>query len=525
MTMTKTQIYNSKAHKIIKDSIKSVVYIDEKAWNPFENRYNDSIEEHVISKKLYDNLKSEGINLNIHKFSPGEEDLPLDNPIKKYLFDDIDLVLLDWDLDTDALNHSALKLLDNIIKQPHIHFCCIYSSSPDFDSIIKKIESFFSGYSREQLDTVRSIFEHNDDVVNLVKQIDVSAPEGRFIGQIKGIDATIWNNIVAITDLKDKKALIPMALSINNGLPKSEIPLGYSSEIISKIGDEYSLIINNTIISILKKKVNKPTQLIKNFSKHISKERDKSFFKILGLDMQNEFSKKGAFINPEILNISLNTFMFHRKQINSLGAKPSFDDFLKDLLLENAKLNLTNTSLEMLDDAFLDSFKPIIKNVKNENLALINCFYNGAKINGDKFLNFGDILIDENKNYYLCITALCDCIIRDNKSNISFKYYFVKGQKLKLESAFKKGDGGFISYINEEISINWNNDEYIKPFQLYIPEPEIKSNALTAFDWLDKCPLSLSLNYVFTLKQNYAQRIANHAFGHPVRVGVDFVKK
>jgi hypothetical protein len=523
--MTKTQIYNSKAHKIIKDSIKSVVYIDEKAWNPFENIYNGNIEEHIISKKLYENLKNDGINLNIHKFSPGDEDLPLDNPIKKYLFDDIDLVVLDWDLDSVALNTSALKLLDNIIVQPHIHFCCVYSSSPDFDSIIKKIESFFSGYSKEQLDMIRSIFEYNDDIIDIVKQVDINNPDGRFIGQIKKIDATIWDEITTTTNLTDKRSLIPMALSIKNDLPKSDTPLNYAYEIISQTGNEYTLIINNTIISLLKKRVNKPTQLIKNFSKHISQDRDKSFFKILGLDMQNEFSKKGAFINPEILNISLNTFMYHRKQMNSPSAKPAFNDFLKDLLLENAKLNLSNTSLKMLDDDFLDSFKPIAKHVKSENLALINCFYNGTKIDGNKFLSFGDILIDEDKNYYLCITALCDCIIRNNKSNIAFKYYFVKGQKLKLESAFKKGDGGFISFIDKDISINWNNDEYIKPFQLYIPEPEIQDSSLLAFDWLKKCPLSISLKYAFTLKQNYAQRIANHAFGHPVRVGVDFVKK
>jgi len=32
------------------------------------------------------------------------------------------------------------------------------------------------------------------------------------------------------------------------------------------------------------------------------------------------------------------------------------------------------------------------------------------------------------------------------------------------------------------------------------------------------------VEYVTTLRSDYAQRIANHAFGHPARVGVDFVK-
>ena len=32
------------------------------------------------------------------------------------------------------------------------------------------------------------------------------------------------------------------------------------------------------------------------------------------------------------------------------------------------------------------------------------------------------------------------------------------------------------------------------------------------------------VDYITTLRSDYTQRIANHAFGHPARVGVDFVK-
>lgn len=35
----------------------------------------------------------------------------------------------------------------------------------------------------------------------------------------------------------------------------------------------------------------------------------------------------------------------------------------------------------------------------------------------------------------------------------------------------------------------------------------------------------LELMYISTIKQNYAQRIANQAFVHPARVGVNFIKK
>lgn len=524
--MTKAEIFKKKASEIIKESIKSVVYIDEKAWNPFENeKFDKSIDENVISKELYKNLKEDGINLTIHKFSSGEEDLPITNTLKKYLFNDIDLVLLDWDLDGDPRNIASLKLLNDIIDQPHIHFCCIYSSSPDFDSILKKVTTYYSGLNIEKSENIKKVMESADEeIIKLVTAIDITAnPDNRLIGQINNIDNSLLDSISKITGKNYSLSLIDMGISLQN-FPVPVNSNYYPFEVISKIGKEYTLILNNTVITILQKKDNKPKYLIKNFSNHISEDQSKSFLKLLGLDMQNVFSKKGAFVNPDILNISFNTFLHHRKQINELGGKPPFEDFVKDLLLENARLNLTSSELKILENSFLNSFKVSKNNINDNELALVNCFYNGIKIKENKPLNFGDIFIDEYKNYYLCITALCDCVLHNGDSNIKFKYFFVKGSTIDLSEAFKKEDGGYISYIDESTCIAWTKGQYVKPIQLYAPDPVIIDEKITVLDWIEKCPLSIPLKYVFTLKQNYAQRIANHTFTHPARVGVDFVK-
>ena len=42
---------------------------------------------------------------------------------------------------------------------------------------------------------------------------------------------------------------------------------------------------------------------------------------------------------------------------------------------------------------------------------------------------------------------------------------------------------------------------------------------------MHKLPVTIKLEYKFTLRTNYTQRIANHAFSHPLRVGIDFVKR
>ncbi|MES2556092.1 MAG: response regulator receiver domain [Bacteroidota bacterium] len=525
--------YQTKASEIIRNSIKSVVYIDEKAWNPFEPnvKYDKSVKEHEICKSLYKNLKDEGITLNIHRFKKGEENLPHDEKLKKYLFNDKDLVLLDWDLDTrdeedDRLNIPALKLLNDVINQPHIHFCVIYSSTPQFDTIIKKIHSYFSGISKDQYENIQILAEPFDDLNGILGSLDTTvSPNSNLISQINAIDSQLLNNIKNITGHNFIGCITDLAISINQNLPKATAPSYFNLELISHKDDEYTLAINNTIISILHKGKNNPKSMLKNFIKHVSQDQSKSFFKLLGLDMQNHFNKLGAFINPDILNIQFNTFLHHREQMKLNGSVLGFEEFMQDVLVENAKLNLYSSELAILNSKFLNKFKPRKNKISNQEIALINCFYNGVKVQDKQFLNFGDVFKDDRERYFTCITALCDCIIRDNKSNVDFRYFFVQGSKIKIEEGIKKGDSGFISYLDKDTCIAWSFGEYVKPFQLYVPQPTIKDGKIEILDWNELEPITHQLEYLFTLKQNYTQRIANHAFNHPVRVGVDFAKK
>ena len=529
--MSIEEIYTAKASEIIRDSIKTAVYIDEKAWDPFSHEvYNTEINEHVISKNLLDQFKKDGIKLNIHKFNSGEEDNPSIHPLKRYLFGNTNLVILDWDLDDNpkSQNYSSLKLLADIIAQPNIHFCSIYSSADDFDQIIKKVCSYFSGASSEQYKQIRPLIEPYDDAVKLLKAIDITKDaHSGIIGDLNKIDSSILREASQIIKKKYQDLLIDLKIAIDDYLPKAETPINYFKEIISNIGNEYTLLINNTFVTILQKTKNAPEEFVAKFSSHISQDKEKSYFKLLGLDMQREFLQKGAFINPEILNINLNSFLDHRRKIKEKYDHEHFNFHIKDIFLKNAELNLSDANLSFLDSSFLDSIDDRSE-ASADQLALINSFYNGAYfLKENRLLNFGDIFSNDGA-YYLCITALCDCItyVVDGKetSNVDFKYYFVKGSKLPdINDGFSKGDGGFISYIDDKTCISWTQGEYIKPFQLYIPKPLINDEILVAYDWARE-PHEFSLEYKFTLKQNYAQRIANHAFSHPMRVGIDFLK-
>ena len=145
--------YEEKAFEIIKDSIKSAIFIDEKAREFYTNtKVDEGIEEEKLSMDLFDNFKKEGVSLAIHKFTKSDID---DSNLKRYLLKGRDLILLDWELDGTSGEEYSLKLLSEIINSPHINFCCVYTRTPRFDSIFSQIETYFSGLKNEDYEKIK----------------------------------------------------------------------------------------------------------------------------------------------------------------------------------------------------------------------------------------------------------------------------------------------------------------------------------------------------------------------------------
>jgi hypothetical protein len=180
----------------------------------------------------------------------------------------------------------------------------------------------------------------------------------------------------------------------------------------------------------------------------------------------------------------------------------------------------------------------------------MNVFYNSLKLPTlEKNLDFGDVFQDSSGTYFICITALCDCL-RPTKTDYIF--YFAKGEKIGIEKALKLGDAAFISFIGIEEAVVWSNIDkvnsetaeeksaeldqfrykpiYIKPLSYLVSEPQINDGKIELarifqYKKQEEDLEFFKLKYLTTIKHNYTQRIANHAFTHPTRVGVDFVKK
>jgi hypothetical protein len=517
-----------KTKLIVNQSIKSVVFIDEKAIEFYKGKPDLNIVEEKLSKNLYLKFKEIGISLAVHKFVPSN----ISNPtIIKYLLEDRDLVLLDWELGDYNGEQYSLALLSKVVMQKNIHFCSIYTSHPRHDIIIDKISAYFSGYTNDYyLRIIEGLNEYHEDNLGLFNRISRTKSElnQRMFQDFNELDSGLPRLIMSLTGgLKFGEALIQVSLAFSKYL-KSPI-INPKPSHVNK--DSKTLNINNTIITILSKNEDSASRILNKISSQLSKS-DNCFSQILGLDMQNYFSEQTSFIDKNLLDTSFETILFHRKSLINQGSEYDFELFIKDILQEQAKLTLNNAKLSVLESSFLTSESARSrKKIFDSELAILNTFYNGSRLKNKTNINFGDIFFNNiSKQYYLCITALCDCL---HPENIKNNFFFVTGEKVSdLRLALSTGDGNFKSYVDGETCIkwtkpadDWTKGDYIKPIQLHIPNSVINTDLISVQYLKDSTHLNVDLKYIFTLKSQYAQRIANHTFAHPVRVGVDFVKK
>lgn len=570
--------YPEVALTIVKKHIKSAIFIDEKA-RPFYSSEDDYTEyEGNLSKSLYENFKLNGISLSVHKFVTGDE---VKEDLKKYLFEGRDLVLLDWNLDGQEGSNYSLKMLSDVISKNNIHFCAIYTSNPRIDFVYENLHCYFSGKDEAYfIELEQKLTDYEYFINPILSEFDIFKKEtlGRLIPKLKTNDSGI--NLVDVIKDATKESNIFEALklskfALNKSYHKSNIELIRPSLISPETN---SLVLDNTLITIIQKNKEEEadvdsSSLIERFSNQISLNKE-SFTQLLGFEMQSIFSQNSSFIDSNLLKISREALLAHRKSILLKdNSDIPFKHLIKDLLIEHASMSLRAANLTLLEKDFLDSETEIItENPSDDALFYMNVFYNSIESKSlVKSLNFGDVFVDDKHNYYICITALCDCY---RPSKIQNNFYFAKGNPIKSDLALKMGDSAFVSFLPNGKVVSWINLErdeseqiikkddstssnelekiknellnsklekeyfeqfiykpvYIKPHLFHVTDNIMLDNKIeiTRIETLELVPMDFTfkiLEYVTTIRPNYAQRIANHAFGHPVRVGVDFVKK
>lgn len=522
------------------ESIKTALFVDENALEPFTKEENvdnlDFNQTHDLSRYLFKHFYRNHIALTIHQFKSVDD-------AKPYLKNK-DIVLLDWHLDGITSGEEiALELLEEIAKERSTNFCCIYTNSLK-GSVINNCMSYFSGYSKETCDNIFEEYSLDDELINLVnpylEQIlalpipynltDIVAIS-KELKKIPGLAKRI-SDIIQINDLTFAEKLRCLAYASKVELKKSTNEQTPSITFLDK--ENFTFIINSTLILVLNKDHEHDKQTLFNRIQREIISKHNSFLLILGLEMQNHLKNNHSFITGSILNVKNETIAFHWNQNIRHKSEIVFMDFIKQIMIDHVDLTLRNSEFKLLNSKLLNKTK--IRGSKDvQQLAQINTFYNGISLEDNRLICFRDIFQNENDNtYYLCITALCDCLYP--KEKIKNNYFFAKGNSFDINKAIDLADEAFISYIDKSTSILWPDfgedtifDKfkpiYIKPILLHIPDPMIVGNKINAVNIVEGIINNISLKYRFTLRNQYTQRIANHAFSHPIRVGIDFVKR
>lgn len=515
--------YQEAAKKIIKDAIKSAIFIDENAQEPYTN---DTLSEAQRTIELYNHFKQENISLSVFRYSH-EKYLSS----KKYLFDNRDLVLLDWKLQGEENGgEQSLEILSEIVNnQSQIQFCVIYTDEKE-DSVLKNILSFFSDTNIDEYEQYRMDLSEKEEEIKA----------NGFLSALNDLNLCRFNRDKTKSILRDlyqthKELICFIHNTINEDKPICSLikcGIAYGNTIKSE-GKQpcpssidavsNTLCINNTIISIFNKKDVDPSNLFERFGNAVV-SYNWGIIHLIGLELKCIQKRKGSYINADILKVTKKALGYHKSV-----KEDEFDSFLKDVMLEQEALNLRDEKLTLVDAIDKESYDDKLK----DEYTSMNVFYNSASIHKDKALSFGDVFRCNN-DYYICITALCDCIRPFKRDN---RFYFAKGSAKSISEGMKIGDSGFVSFIfdNEYKCVKWNDHEtpdeptYIIPESYLVPDNIVKNKQLNvqkAIQQDNKWMLQqLSFEYITTIKQNYAQRIANHAFTHPVRVGVDFIGK
>lgn len=518
--------YKETAKAIIKNAIKSAIFIDENALEPYVKDEKSS--EGERSMALYCNLRDVGISLDVWKYNKDNYNLR-----QEYIFKNRDLILLDWKLEGESKGgEKALEILSDMVnKHKQIHFCIVYTAE-DPQGVLLDLLSYFSPVTNEKSKCIKEDLAEYEEEINAIKSELEELSIGRYDkNKQKNLKSKIHlkysdliNAIYAY--FKDKNpsisktdALVWAGIAFNNHIKSNTLQNSpISIDELSK-----TVYVNNTFISVLNKEAIRPDALFTTFGDAIANCKY-GIMPLIGIEYQNIQREAGGIIEGVLAQISQETLGYHKKV-----SSEDFETFLKTVLMEQDALHSRQKSMlitEAISECDYD------EKFKNEYVNL-NVFYNSTILEGERFVSFGDVFkCDEN--YYMCITALCDCL-RPQKRD--YKFYFVKGSSISTDGALKLGDEGFVSFLPDKNCVRWNINGskehtpiYIVPESYLVPDNIIRKGKLSVFQSMpnkERKPalVPLELMYISTIKQNYAQRIANQAFVHPTRVGVNFIKK
>ena len=161
-----TANFQSIAKKIVNDSIRNAIYVDDDIVTPFSEG-NLRIKE--FCKNLYDSFRQMNCTLDFYKYQKNKNwrtriDL---------FFRRKDLLILDWKLDGHSFIPDVLKIIEQGVGTDNLHFICIFTDTPkgNFEDILYSIQAHFSNRPKiSQPQIVEWLYEHELEFDDLAKK-------------------------------------------------------------------------------------------------------------------------------------------------------------------------------------------------------------------------------------------------------------------------------------------------------------------------------------------------------------------
>lgn len=534
---------------IIKNSILSSVYIDDKIVEPFTEITGENEKYFNVSKGLFESFRSAKKTIDFYQYKKNKNW----NDDIDYIFKNRDLLILDWQLDdTDEIKqYETLRILKKAVQVDNLHFVSIYTETTNLEEILYTIKAYFDNdFNDNSISACENLMELLEnklgiDALKLFRsysndffQVALSA------GEVKQKLISDFKYKIK-NELAENYRFFAKGLNgINNDINKACDILGYyvrgekytgdidfSTDVKTDYISSMFIFVNHTIIQVTNKNSPKPNDLFEFFTDAIQKVAG-NLLTLISLEVRGLLRESSGFVGKDA-DIIKDEILFHQ-----LEKKEGFIDFLMTIIKNHtiSYFDHKQGRLKSLNKDFWDTYKSN-KNLEDsisifngddnqifEEIKKLNVYYNALHIKkypGSK-LRFGDIFYTVNKNqekdgrFYLCVTAHCDCL--NPKTNIKNNFFFVGGDSGDVKQLINEGDSAFCSYIKDEkeiSAIKWNP----RPVIINIPDSRINDGRLIGKDGLDK---EYTLLYHSTIKENYAQRMANNSFAHAMRVGIDF---
>jgi hypothetical protein len=538
------------AKDVIRDSIRSAICIDDTYASAYSTEEGLNTAE---PKKLYESFREIGkCDLDIYQFKDLEKSWN-----KEYMLFNKDLMILDWELNQSSIPKysDSIVILSDVIKSNQIPFVVIYTNTEDIhevgkaliseynlvnkdfdrDGLIKDLNSKFVHLSKdkevefdlflEDLECIQLCYDYinlrgkNDEIKSLLMsklKTHLSIKENI---QDKAICSKI-TSAFKILGLEKNDSLTNLSiLALNKNHDKLE---KFDLSRIDSVNLLYK--IDSTTVLIYHKKDQEngiePEGLFEEFSKAII-SNPHNYLSLLSLELKDQLREEFSKIGTQFTSIDEIAFFYHMQNFKSdkgFNKKGIYDFILNSWMQDvNAhKLDGTSKVVDLIDEAFARKETEIPKELEVSlvgSLVKYSAFISSLQWKTtNRKLRFGDVFrMKESTDYFICITPHCDC--EESESKINNNFYFIKGAVTNHEAAIRNAEQGYYSFLNiknEAVCIDWS----CKPFTVYINDNNVD---LLTFRYKDKL---IDLEGIASLKENFAQRLANESFGYGFRVGI-----